>query len=184
MIRITLLLACLAALPACATWTRAPEGGLDLRHGDYVATQPAGWMRSEARGPMKGCMTLDGLGIQFISFEKLDLDDAFPALDRKASVDMLPSELAELVVAELKAKGFDALVVLSEGPAVVAGQEAFRLHVRDVQATSLRVDRLIYGFVTPSGFYLLGETAPALYYFERDLPVFEAFVRSVRPVSG
>jgi hypothetical protein len=174
------LACCALTLSACrSTWTRTPEGGANLTRGDYTARIPGGWMRHSGRGSLDDTITLDGTDIHSITFALQSLDQAFPILEREATPDLLPSELAELTVAELKAGGFDNLEVVSEGPAIVAGQESFRLHLRHRQPTGLRVDHLIYGFATDSGAYRLVFSAPTLYFFERDRPVFEELVRGV-----
>ena len=96
---------------------------------------------------------------------------------------MLPSELADLAIAELRAgqeQKLPSLEVLSNAPAEIGGHNGFALHLRFQTDQGLRMELLMRGFVDQRGFYLLTYRAPTLHYFERDRPVFESLVSSFR----
>jgi hypothetical protein len=96
---------------------------------------------------------------------------------------MLPSELAALAIAEIKASGDEgvpSLEVLQNAPVEIAGRTGFGLHLRYRTETGLRMDMLLHGVTDTDGLYLVKYSAPTLYYFERDLPVYESVSGSLQ----
>jgi len=76
---------------------------------------------------------------------------------------MLPSELADLAIAELRAgqeQKLPSLEVLSNAPAEIGGHNGFALHLRFQTDQGLRMELLMRGFVDQRGFYLLTYRAP------------------------
>jgi hypothetical protein len=170
------LLLILALIAGCATtWTRIDDSSRSYRGEHYSVTLPSGWMRLESSGNL--LLSKDGIDLQRIIIEYHTHDKAFEKLKKTSSASMLPSELAELTLAELEASqkdGLPSLKVISNSPVGIAGHDGFRLHLSFKTDEGLRIQMLMQGFADSDGYYLLTYRAPTLYYFERDRGVFES----------
>ncbi len=170
-------------LSGCAAWTHYPQGGtLADPSGRFSIQAPPDWVRNNLASD-RILLTRDGPHTQQIVLARHDFDKAFPRLKKTVDAKTLPTELAELAVAEMKSQDAMAnLRILDSRPARLGPLLGFRLHVRYRTDAGLTIDRLGYGAVSEKGVFLLSYTAPQLHYFERDLPAFERVVASFKPV--
>lgn len=168
-------------LSGCAVWTHHPESATVADpSGRFSIQVPAGWVRNNLASDQI-LITRDGPHTQQIALARHDFDKAFPKLKKKVDAKTLPTELAELTIAEMKNHDFMAnLSVVENQPARLGTLLGFRLHVRFKTQAGLKVDRLTYGAVGERCVFMLSYTAPQLHYFERDLPVFERVVGSFK----
>ncbi|MFQ6023751.1 MAG: hypothetical protein ACE5NW_13610 [Acidiferrobacterales bacterium] len=163
---------------ACAPWAMIKEPLVEGPGKSFTIELPIGWVRAKFV-PNAILATRDGIGIQFIEVVKRSHDNAFPRIKEKTEADMLPSEVAELVIAEIKTdERLSGLKVVRNAPATIGGKTGFRLHLRMKNEDGLRYEAVVYGFVDEAGFYRLAFQAPAIHYFKRDLPAFEEVVKS------
>jgi hypothetical protein len=96
---------------------------------------------------------------------------------------MLPSELAQLTIAELKATqedGLPSLEILRNAPVEIAGHTGFDIHLRYKTKAGLRMDTEMRGVVDEGGFYLIKYSAPTLHYFERDRQAYVTLAESLQ----
>lgn len=171
-----------ASLAGCAGWERVGPGnaGFEARKSDYTLTQPEGWVR-RAGTPNDLVLTRDGPALNLIVVDREPHDRKLPGTKRTTRADMLPIELAELAVAEWKSRGDSEQVdVLSNTPATLGGTPGVRLHIRWKNERGLPIDNLVYALVDTKGRLSLIYQAPAIVYFERGLPAFEAMAASLR----
>ncbi len=173
-------------LSGCAGMTaRVDDNNRQYDGAHFRVTLPTGWI---VRKKEDSILTFnDGPTLQPIQVKYLPHDEAFAKLERSSSPDMLPSELAELHIAELKASkdaGIYSLKVIKNEPVRISGRRAFSLHLSYKQESGLRYEMLVRGFVNGNGLYLLDYRAPSLHYFERDRSVFEALVQSFKTNPG
>ena len=182
----SILMLLLILLAGCATtaWKRVDESSrqYDIEH--YSLRLPDGWMRNESTGDL--VLSRDGIGLQRIIIRYRPHDKAFEKLKRSSTPEMLPSELAQLAIAEIKAgpgDGMPSLMVFSNIPFEIAGNTGFAIHLGFKTKQGLRIQVLSRGFSDAHGFYQLLYRAPALHYFEKDRETFESVVRSMRPKS-
>lgn len=176
LVALTLIL----TLAACAMWQRVDQARTEAPDKSYTVDLPLGWVRF-LQDETGLTVTRDGFALNRIVVKRRDLDKAFPALKRPARADMLPSELAELQIAEAKTEAKDTVLSVRENaPALVSGQPGYRLRLQHKNERGLLFDRVIYGLVTPRGYFTLSFSAPALHYSARDLPSFEQLVASFR----
>lgn len=173
----------IAILSGCATgWQRVDATDAKYTGKHYSAVLPAGWMRQvDIKGNLVA--SRDGIGLQRIVIMYRPHEQAFEDIERASSASMLPSELAELMIADLKAgeeDGLPGLEILRNEPVVIAGHTGFGLHLRYKTDDGLRMEVLVNGCVDEDGFYALSFHAPTLHYFERDREVFESVSRSLR----
>lgn len=182
----TLALALVAILLAsCAAWTRL-DGSSRLTGPDGLSLMaPAGWMRFNLVDSRVIALTRDGLGIQTLRVEYRKHDKAFPGIKKASSVDMLPAEAAELLLADLKSdKGLANLKLLANQPYRLAGQAGFRLHGQFRDERGARFDLVATGCVTRDGLVVVFYRALSNHYFERDRGLYEEVLASVQTGAG
>lgn len=176
----TVCLALLLSGCVTATWTRVEQSQMTGPDRAFTIEAPAGWVHA-AYLKNQVFLTRDGPAVQFIRVMRTPHAEAFAVVNKDSAPDMLPSELAELVVAELKAgTSRIGLEVVESVPRQVAGHPGFRLHLRFRDERGLRYEIAVCGFAADEGFFTVLYHAPTLHYFRRDLPEFERVVASLR----
>lgn len=177
-----------ALLSACqpAAWTRVDAGAITVKPVAGQVEAPAGWIRYAAYADGL-ILTRDGTPIQYIKVVKAAHETAFKGIGRKSSPDLLPNELAELLIAARKATpAMKTLEVKGNEPASFGDQEGVKLHFSYRDARGAAFEQMVYASVTDSGVLLLEYQALSRYFFARDLDIFEKLAasfrdRSVRP---
>ena len=182
---------------SCASsWTLVSKENTHIRLSRLSLTIPDGWVFynnhfNEYTAVVNGhrvdkkvkrvVVTRDGLNLDVIDIIEFDSDNAFPSLERKSvQKSTLPSELAELFIAEQKTTlGINNLQVVKSEPVIVAGQKGFSVRLRFKSKSGLQMEQVACGILTANKFYTFKFTAPSLYYFETNLPEFETLVKSV-----
>lgn len=170
-----------ASLAACTPWARVDPGSqAETRRNDYTLELPVGWVRRTADSN-DFFVTRDGPALNYIVVNRQPHDRKLPRTKRETRPDMLPHEVAELAIAEWKSTESTAnLEVLSNAPLMVGGKPAVRLHIRYKNERGLPIERVMVALVDARGRLSIQYEAPAIVYFERGLPAFEALVKSVR----
>ncbi|MDH4190339.1 MAG: hypothetical protein OEW21_09055 [Betaproteobacteria bacterium] len=197
-IRSTAVAALLAlTLAGCVAppWQLTDKGGYTAENAAFKVSLPTGWMwakylnagyyvpraeRGQWLAVDRVTLTRDGFGLEDIDLVRFDLKDAFPHLQKPFAGNMLPSEAADLLIADLKKAGLESLTVLGNEPATIAGKPGFKLHVAYKNGRGLSTERLMYGFGHKSGFYVLSYEAPGLYYFPTYKNAFLGVLNSFR----
>lgn len=147
----------------------------------YTVDLPIGWIRHFAQdGTM--LVSKDGFALQTIAILRMKPDLAFPKTKKSASETLLPSELAELQIAEMKTETeqMSALKVLDNEPVMVDGREGFRVRTSYFTQRGLEINRVTYGLADKSGYYRIEYVSPKLYYFDRTFGDFEKVMASFR----
>lgn len=178
-----LALVSMLALFGCAMWERVDKAQTDGPDKSYSVDLPLGWVRFMPQSDGIA-VTRDGFDLNRIHIVRRDLAKAFPKLKKPATADMLPSELAELAIAEAKTGAAETVITVKDNaPALVDGKTAYRLHLQHRNERGLVFDTLAYGLATPKGYFTLTYSSPSLFYSARDLPAFEKVVGSFRLTS-
>lgn len=171
-----------ALLAGCAdSWKRVDDAGIHFTDQHYTLDLPNGWVRANVFQTLY--VTRDGVGIQHISVHFAKHEKAFENTEQDADPDLLPAELADRYIAEMKTtgdNGLPSLEVLSNLPASVDGHDAFQLHLRFVNHDGLRYERIVHGFTTDAGFYTVTYQAPTLHFFERDRHAYQELLQSFK----
>jgi hypothetical protein len=179
-IKLTCVLLIAVLATGCTVWARIDKPLVDGPGEAFQLELPVGWIRAGFYVD-RVLVTRDGTGIQFIEAIKLTHEKAFSGLKEETRADMLPTELAELAIAQVKSRpGVSDVEVVSNAPATIAETTGFRLHVQMKNSQGLTYEAVVYGFVDADGFYRLTYQAPSLHYFKRDLSIFEHAVKSFR----
>ena len=168
-------------LAACGGWERIAGSKSPGPGNAYTIDLPLGWVRmTQQTGEV--VVTRDGPGLQAIVMKRIPNKRAFQKGKKSIAPDILPSELAELEIAEWKARNeqLAALTVLDNSPALVGGQLAYRIQFRYYNDSGLPFDNIIYGFADKDYYHTILFSAPGLHYFGKYQGDFENAVLSVR----
>jgi hypothetical protein len=171
----------LSSLAGCTPWARVDSSTrLESRRDDYSLELPLGWVK---RSPDTNdfFVTRDGPALNYILVSRQPHDRKLPHTRRATRADMLPHEVAELFLAEWKSSEATAnLELLSNTPVLLGGKPAARLHIRYKNERGLPIERVLVARVDTKGRLTIVYEAPAIVYFQRGLPDFEAMLASVR----
>ena len=179
--RLLLVLTLTLLVSACAPWSRVePDSRTFEKRGDYTLEQPSGWVRRTA-DVNDLFITRDGPALNTIVIARQPHDRKLPRTKRETRADMLPVELAELALAEWRSHDATALLeVVSNTPTLLDGLPATRIHIQYLNERGLPIERVMVARVDARGRLSLLYEAPAIVYFERGLPAFEALLTSLR----
>lgn len=173
-----------AGVIGCATpeWSTATADGIYTDpDGGYSVQMPVGWqwVKYNAKTPLLA--TRDGPDLQAIRIYFRKHKDAFPNIEKESSPDMMPGDLAELFVADLREdRGIGTIEVVENAPADVSGQSGFRVELAWRSESGLRYQGIVYGCATPRGLYVLAYNAPVLHYYGQHMADFEKSVQTFR----
>lgn len=178
-LRLSLLLLVLA-LSACAPWSAIdPDSRAITVKEDFTLQAPLGWVRRNF-DVYEVFLSRDGPLLNFIAINREDHDRELARTKRTTSPELLPQEVAELVIAELKSgSSRGAFTVLSNRPATIGGKPAVRVHARWKTDRGLPIERLTYAMVDQKGRLAFIYEAPGLVYYPKGLADFEAMMKSV-----
>jgi hypothetical protein len=176
-----LLLVCLALAGCVPAPARVDNPRIEALDKSYTVDLPAGWIRQHTQ-EKNIVASRDGFPLETLAVIRRPLKQAFQRTKKDAAETMLPSELAELEIAEIKARDelTTALSVLENEPALVSGKEGFRVKVAYRNPSGLEIHEEVHGVVDKSGLYLLAYRAPRLHYFATYYPDFQTTVESFR----
>jgi hypothetical protein len=162
------ILPLLLLLTACqGTWVRVDQDNRLVKSERFEVTLPTGWVRAMV-GDDKLIVTRDGVPLQHIDIAFRPHAEAFKKLEKESKETQLPSELAELYLADMRAQdehGLPSLQVLENAPERIGGVEGFRLHLLFTASNGLVYEQQILGFANAKGFYTLSYKAPQIHYY-------------------
>lgn len=152
----------------------------------YTVELPIGWIKQSTPDNRTLLASRNGFLLEVIAITRRPLKEAFPRIKKAATPDMLPAELAELEIAQMKSQDqfTAALAVVENEPAEIAGHEGFRVRALYKNNRGLEIQRVVYGFVDKSAYYDIGFGAPMLYYFDTYYPDFQKAVASFQLSGG
>lgn len=167
-------------LTSCAPWSAIDPDNLSISvKEDYSLDAPMGWVRRNY-DIYDIFLSRDGPLLNFIAIQRDKHDVELKRTKRTTKADLLPHEVAELVIAEQKAGDTrSAFSVISNRPASIGGKPAVRVHTRWKTDRGLPIERLTYALVDGKGRLALIYEAPGLVYFPKSLEDFEQLVKSV-----
>jgi len=169
----------LSACAPIATWKSIDTGSGQFTSEHYTTILPAGWMIQQEENTLM--VSRDGPDLQRIVIAYASLEEESSDEDKQSIPEMLPSELADRFISEIKkSKDFDlpSLTIISNEPILIAGHNGYKLHLMYRTDKGLRIEILSAGFVDKDGFYSLSYRAPSLHYFAQDRDKFESVVSS------
>ncbi|MFH1199350.1 MAG: hypothetical protein V1650_04255 [Candidatus Omnitrophota bacterium] len=164
----------------CAAWqlVKTPTKWASSELG---AILPEGWMRLNY-SPDLLFLTKDGEMLQRIRIYRyaLNKDKELPITKKEFSEDMLPQDIAELIVNEASVDQNKQNFQLADNvPVGINGKEGFKITYAYNTVEKLKVKSVLYGFRYKKFIYLIQYEAAAQYYFDKDINVFNQFVSDV-----
>jgi len=179
-IQFLLLILCVSFLSSCATWKRIGDKAVIGPKNRFSVELPKGWMRYSA-DKKAITATRDGLSLQMIRIGFWPHKKSHKSLKKKTSDTMLPSELAELVVAMIrKSSSTKNAKIVENKPMKLVGKQGFKVKLAFKNTKGLRFKRDIYGFATKEGIYFLMYQAPVLHFYPKHKHAFDAAVSSFK----
>ncbi|MEO5657892.1 MAG: hypothetical protein ABIR88_09645 [Nitrospiria bacterium] len=169
----------LCILAGCGHWLRV--GGPYTSTADGISLEfPDGWMRSNTEKDVV-LITRDGVLLQYMMVQTFHVNDALRFTKKKFRRDMLPQEVAEVIL-DNKASNPSTLTFKVEEnvPAKVGGRPGFRVSYTFKNKDGLRLKGLYYGTLVDDRFYGISYTAAARHYFDLDRKTFENVFRTFR----
>ncbi len=170
-------------LTACGGWKQIKSPEVRHYEGRYRVDLPVCWLRNRNITDRIE-ISKDGPLLNCIEIKYTPKGESLPLTMVKINDDMLVSEVSEYVLTELKRK-YQKVTLnhIKTEPAMIGGRSGFKIHVETTNARGLEYELIVYGFVDGPYLYQLSYHAPRLYYFEKDLQLFEDMVASfsIRP---
>ena len=183
--QIPLLIFVILFLAGCGGgWVKPDKQTLTDPGNSFSIQIPNNWQRfTGGEYASRIMISYDGPGLQRIEAYRLEHDKAFEKIKKSSTESMLPSELAELALAEMKAdEDLKNIEVIENRPATIGGKSGFCLHTREKNEKGLRIDRVTYAFADKKGYYVLVYEAPKLNYFDKSATEFENVVKSFKEI--
>jgi len=172
------------SLTGCAAWKYVARDDMTWRSGAFEARLPRGWVRGPAFGDNLLFLTRDGGGVQSMNVARWNLKNELRISKRKIVLDMLPQEIAETLLNEWKLeRGASGFHVDENAPVKIDGVDGFRIKYGFKNGEGVGFRFVFYGFIFKKRFYSVRFGALEQYHYDRDLPVFEAFMKSFRVQS-
>jgi hypothetical protein len=180
----TFLILSLITLTGCqGQWTRIDAKTVAYKSDHYAVDLPTGWLRVQQNDIMLA--KRDGIGVQNITFAFRRHKEAFEETEQESTPDMLPSELSDRYVADLRAAdehGLPSLKIISDRPVTIDGRLGFELHLQFLNEDGLRYELLVSGFANLEGFFVVSYQAPSLHFLERDRANYQKVLQSFRAI--
>jgi hypothetical protein len=165
----------LLLLTACAPTIRS---GLNpLSACGYHVDLPTGWKKVDTDKHL--LITRDGAYMQYILVQRFPLDRPFKNTKKTFREDMLPQELAEVVIDEMSSDPFISnLRIMENSPAELKGMHGYRLVFSYATPAGDRHQTVYYGFKKGRWYYSIRYDASDLLLMERDSKDFETLLSS------
>lgn len=168
------LLALLAV--GCAPWVRVGGVYQDTEK-NFSVDLPQGWMKSNTAESL--LITRDGMLLQMIFIERVKATDELRHTKKKLEPSMLPHEAAEVIADNIGSDpSITDFTLLENAPTTIANRPGFRLQYTFKNKDGLQFKGMYCGFLSGDWFYALRYTAPARYYFDKDVGTFERVLNS------
>lgn len=168
-------------LTGCAAW-QLVGSQYKWNYAKFEAVLPEGWMKFNSPTDLL-FLTKDGEFLQTIRLFRFAIgkDKELPITKKKFTNEMLPQEIAELIVNEMSLdQNKQNLKIIENVPADISGRNGFRLEYIYNTTEKLKLESIMYGFKENKFIYLIRYQAAEQYYFAKDLTTFKDFVNSFK----
>lgn len=183
---LVLLSGCAPYVLVGGKYTAGPE--------NFEVDLPEGWKKHEMRfdnSPISRAMlqelnkrrdpagdvvriTRDGLLLQQIVIGRILLDKEWPHTKRKLAKTMLPQEVAEVIIDNIRSNpNISNQNILENSPAKLSGYAGAKIIYTYHTKESLRIKGAHYGTMVGDWYYYVLYEAPERYYFAKDYRAFE-----------
>ncbi|OPY13081.1 MAG: hypothetical protein A4E70_02046 [Syntrophus sp. PtaU1.Bin005] len=169
----------LLVLTACAPWVKV-GGDYRAEPENYSVTLPEGWMKSNTVTGL--LVTRDGVLLQTIRVGRFNVDQELKNTRKKYSRNMLPQEMADVAIDNIKS---DPLItnfkLLESSPATLSGIPGSKIvYEFKTKEGQLRFKCIHYEIMSGEWIYGIWYRAAARHYFDKDVQTFETVSQSFR----
>ena len=193
------LVLCVILTPACSqswSWKLVTQDNKQLKLKEISLQLPKDWVifnkhfnkyhavvngKREEKVADQVIITKNGLGLDAIRIISFDSGSAFPSVNKGATDSTIPSELAELFIAEKRTVyGGNKIDVINSKPMTVANEQGFIVQYKMTTPTGIEFTHSAVGIVTPNHFYAFEYRASLVHFYEAGLPSFLQMLDSVK----
>ena len=176
--KVILLLIVLIGGCAAKVWVDA-GGHYQNEDLGFSAELPQGWMR--VRSAPYLLSTRDGLALQNIAIERLDVREPLKNTKKRLQPGMTPMEAAEVALDSLALRpGVNDLEIAEIAPATIDGLDGFRAVCVYKDQSGIKYKTVYCGVISGPWFYAVRYTAAERQYFQKDLDTFESVLSGFR----
>ena len=153
----------------------------------YAVTLPPGWLDISSHDWSVTLLTRHGSDLDNIRIIRYDNDKAFKETKKGATPGESPGQLADDMMAEIKAEsGISGFQVITNEPGVLGGQNGVHLLTEFSDTEGVRYRQDDYLVCNAVGTYLVTFRAPVLHFYDLYHPAFQATVESFKfvPVTS
>ena len=172
------LLICLLAMIGCIIWTSA--GSADEHSFTHFSVDlPQGWRQINTNKYL--LITKNDPFLQYVLIQRRPIDQAFKHTRKKLKNEMLPHEVAQVIIDEIFSDHHILdFNVIENIPASIDGHEGFKLlfTYKDKKGSSFKT--VYYGLIQGDAFYNLRYNAVQKDYFDKDIETFQIILDSFR----
>jgi hypothetical protein len=174
------------SLGACApTWVQVDKSNVALS-GEGPGSKssfkaPEGWLRIDQPIMSGLLMSKDGEGVQQIQMAQTTPERIFALSKIKVAAKTSPEDLAAAFQTHYKSSlGGGEVQSKSVTPIMLSGQSGFRSHFTMKDQKGAPREIVVVGAQRGNEVFYASYNALAIHYFQRDLPVFDQLVASIR----
>ncbi len=174
-----LVFVCASLVSGCAAFSQLRKESYEDDNRLFTASVPVGWMRYNFGKEF--LITRDGIVLNAIAVSRRKLDEKLDFTKKKFTTDMLPQDLAEVELDDLKSvAGINRFTLLSNEPATLDGRSGFRVEYGYYTQSGLKMRGIRYGFLEKEWIYRIRYEAPTQHYFQYSLKDFKKFMESFK----
>jgi hypothetical protein len=170
----------LLALAGCATFTPVKNEVRPYKSYGFEAKLPKDWMKFNQMRTF--LLTKDGISLNYIQINRAKLKDKLEFTKKMFTVDMLPSDLAEVEIDNLKSDtSISDVIVMENKPMTLSGKDCYFIHYTYQAGNKLTVEGMQYGFLHDGKWvYRIRFEAPQQHYFKILKPDFDEVILSFK----
>ena len=171
-------------LTACGGWKYHTKESNYSHKSNFSVEVPAGWVQSLAiRNGL--LITKDGPNLQTIYVIYESNNSVFKDIDFEWRENLLPTELAEGIIAKAKKEAADSVLeVVSIEPVTLGGNDAALINIKLFNAEGIEYIRSIITYATKKGVYSASFQAPKHHFYNESKPAFDRVVSSFKANSS
>jgi hypothetical protein len=172
------LLLIVLILAGCAPWMYT-SGLFTSGAQEFSVELPEGWMRLNTSEYL--LITRDGFLLQNILIKRVHIDKPLSHTKKKLRKEMLPHEVAEVIIDNISSDPAILNFNLIENlPVRISEIPGFKIIFTYKNRDGLRLKTIYYGFISKEWFYSISYTAASRYYFDKDIETFKKVFKSFR----
>jgi hypothetical protein len=153
----------------------------------YAVTLPQGWLENSSNDYTVTLLTRHGSDLDSIRIIRYDNDKAFPQTKKSSTPGENPGQLADDLMAEIKAEsGITGFEVVTNEPSKLGGQDGVHLLTEFSDSEGVHYRQDDYLVCNTVGLYLVTFRAPVLHFYDLYHSAFLATMGSFKfvPVTG